>query len=274
MKRNTLKLGLVVFVAVFVALLATTAFSELVTNVPSDLSADELEAIVVEDFEKSPEWDVITTPKKWTKNDDEDKNPVPTLEIKVIDGSPNDMQEEDWQYDDKGTKKTKILGVNFKFKYPGHNSVHLLPKEPIGLPGRAQGISMWVHGRGNDYDLEAWIEDYNGDVHILKMGSVNFVGWRPLKVDIPANVPQSIDSYPQTKILKIQRFVLRADPSEIVRNTFFFFDQIKVLTQRYEVNFDGQGLEDAFESSKDKEGSTVNGGSSGTTTQPTNNTAQ
>lgn len=264
MKRNFTFFSVLAFVAIVMAVYIQPAYSELITNVPPDISADKIEALVVEDFEGSPEWTVKTSPKKV---EDEEKDPVPTLELKVIDGSPSDLKPEAWQADNKGTEKTKVLGVNFEFKYPGHNSVQLIPPTPIQLPGRAQGISLWVHGRGNDYYLEAWIKDYNGDVHILEFGSVNFVGWKPLKVDIPAYIPQSVDSYPQTKILTIEKFVLRADPSERVRNTFYFFDQIKVLTQTYEVNFDGQGLEDAFESSQDTEGSRPTGTNTNTNTQ-------
>ncbi len=258
MKRNYVILTALTFCALVAAVFIQPVYSEIVTNVPADISADKLEALVVEDFEQSPEWTVETTPKKYEEGGEE-KDPVPTLEIKVIDGAPSSLRPEAWQADDKGTEKTKVLGVNFEFKYPGYNSVHIVPPAPIELPGRAEGLSVWVHGRGNNYYLETWIEDYNGDVHILKFGSVNFVGWKPLKVDIPAFIPQAVDSYPQTKILKVNKFVLRSDPSERVRNTFFFFDQIKVLTQTYEVNFDGAGLEDEFESSRDAEGSRPSG---------------
>jgi hypothetical protein len=264
MKRNFKILKVAAISIVSLLLILQQASAQLITNVPPDISAEEIEALVVEDFEQSPEWEVKTEPKE--VDGDEEKNPVPVLEMKVVDGSPSDLREEPWQADNKGTQKTKVLGVNFQFKYPGYNSVHIIPSEPIQLPGRAKGVSLWVHGRGNNYYLETWIKDYNGNVHVLKFGSVNFVGWKPLSVEIPAFIPQSVDSYPQTKILTIERFVLRADPSEDVRNTFFFFDQVKVLTQTYEVNFDGIGLEESFESSRNTEGSTPT-----TTTTPQNN---
>ena len=34
-----------------------------------------------------------------------------------------------------------------------------------------------------------------------------------MKVEIPIGIPQSFESFPQTRITKITRFVLRADPS-------------------------------------------------------------
>jgi hypothetical protein len=258
MKRLYFKILIIISSLFLCGLCITTVYSQLITNVPPDISVDEIKALVVEDFESSPEWTVETEPKPYTKGAGDEKakkNPVPVLEVKIVNGAPSDMKPQEWQANDKGTKKEKVLGVNFRFKYPGHNSVKLTPPKPIALPGRAKGLSIWVHGRGNRYYLEAWVKDFHGSTHILKFGSVAFVGWKPLSVEIPEYVPQEVDSYPATKILTVEKFVLRADPSEQVRNTFFFFDQLNVLTQTYEVNFDGAGLEDSFESSKDTEGS-------------------
>lgn len=249
-------------VAVFILLIASivlctsTAFSKIITNVEPDISAKELRAVVVEDFEKSPQWTVTTTPRQF-KDKESNKNPVPVLEWKIVEGYPADLKVEQWSQNNKGLQKEKVFGVNFQFKYPGPNNVHVIPPEPISLPGRAHGISVWVHGRGNNYYMEVWVKDYKGNVHILKFGSINFVGWRPMQVEIPLNIPQEVDSYPQTKTLKIERFVIRSDPSEIVTNTVFFFDQIKVLTETFEVNFDGSGLESNFDSFKEN-GNTAN----------------
>ena len=96
------------------------------------------------------------------------------------------------------------------------------------------------------------LKDYKDNVHILKFGSVNFVGWQPVKADIPSYIPQDTDSFPQTRTLKLERIILRSTPNASTDNTFFFFDQIKVLTETFEVNFDGEGLEKNFDSTKDE----------------------
>ncbi len=250
------------------------ASSKLNTNVPADISDEEMKALVVEDFEKPTDWTIESVPKK---NNDPKKNPVPVLEMKYIDAGPSDLVPEKWSPDKKGMEKGKCIGVHFKFKYPGYNSVHILPppevqwddptkkvltydprtgqeaqERAIELPGRAKGVSIWFHGRGNDYTLECWLKDYRGDVHILKMGSLNFVGWRPLRVAIPANIPQEIQSYPQTRVTKIVRLVIRANPNAGVEDVYMFFDQLKVLTDVFEVNFDGQNLHKAFEGGSTK----------------------
>lgn len=255
--------------------------SKILTNVPSDYSEDELKAVVIEDFEASSNWTIEAVPKK---NQDPKKDPVPELELKFVEAGPSDMAPQKWSETKKGMDKKRCLGVHFRFKYPGYNSVHLIPPpetqwdEPgtvvmsydiatgkqvqenaLQLPGNAKGISLWVHGRGNDYYLEAWVKDYRGEVHILKFGSINFVGWRPLKAEIPPYIPQEIESYPQTKILKILRFVLRSTPDASIEDTYVFLDQIKVLTDIYEVNFDGSDLHKLFEKGSSSQGTQSQG---------------
>ena len=282
-KRNSMLFGISLLVAVLLGIAGhKTANSKIITNVPADISGSELMAVVIEDFEKSiigdKGWSVTSEPKSYTNKDAEKKlkrkNPIPVLSLKLIEGKPNDMNVEKWSLTGLGMKKEKVLGVNFKFRYPGNNSIHILPppeiswheKKPvmtynrslrqekqergIQLPGKAKALSIWVHGRGHPYRLEMWLKDYRGNTHIIKFGSVNFVGWRPLKAEIPLSIPQSYESYPQTRVLKITRIVVRsnrmAHKEELMGNTYFFFDQLKVLTDTYEVNFDGQDLHKKF----------------------------
>jgi len=295
-KRSVSLIITVSFIILMGIMTTRNANSKIVTNVEPDISGDELKAIVIEDFEESlvakelaaDGWFIKSEPKQFTNADTEKKlkmkNPVPVLDLKMMGGGPNDLSVEQFSLTNLGKKKEKILGVRFQFRYPGNNSIHILaPKEidwhsrkpvmrynpstrqdeqerGLQLPGKAKAISLWVHGRGNPYDLEVWVKDYRGDTHILKFGSVNFIGWRPLKVYLPANIPQSYESYPQTRVSKITRLVLRCQSErhaeELTQETFFFFDQIKVLTDTYEVNFDGQELHKAFE--EGKSGGTTN----------------
>ncbi len=282
----TLCLNIIVLVSI-----PKNAESKIVTNVPSDMSGEELKALVIEDFEKATVggdgWIIKSTPRQFKKAETSKKlkmkNPVPALELKLVKGKPNAMVVEEWSLTGQGKVKEKCLGVHFKFRYPGFNSVHILPpkeldwreKKPaytyqpstnksiqergIQLPGRARGISLWVHARGRPYTLEVWIKDYKGNTHVLPFGSINFVGWRPMKVYIPTTIPQKATSYPVTRITKITRFVIRAMPDAVPGDTYVFFDQLKVLTDTYEVNFDGSDLHKAFE-----KGSSSSSGKKGT----------
>ena len=294
-KKSKILIMTLCMVAAFIVSPGMNAFSRIITNVPADVSGDETKAIVIADFEndkiaantEDDGWLVTSNPKVYTKAKDEEtlkkKNPVMALELKYIDGGPNDMRVEDaTSVTGLGKDKKKSLGLKFRFRYPGPNAVTIeAPKEVdwkertpkmtydqalrmdvqergLQLPGRAKAISLWVHGRGYPYTLELWIKDFRGDVHILEKQSVNFVGWRPMSFSIPENIPQTTDTYPVTRTTKLVKLVIREvtnvsgeqsrTSTRNMSDIYMFFDQIKVLTDTYEVFFDGQDMHKAFDS--------------------------
>ena len=212
-----------------------------------DVEAYKLESILIEGWERDV-WQAYTKPGP----------PEGHVEVKIVPGRPKALAVDP-------TNKN-CLGIRFIFTYPGNNQVVLLPPKDrvvrrysgqldennrpvyyevpgIELPGIIHAISVWVLGRGNDYTLEAWVEDYKGDVHVLKFGSINFIGWRPMVVEVPRYIPQSVDSYPQMKTLVLKRLVLRAGPRARQDPVVFFFDSLKVLSETFDVYFEGVDID-------------------------------
>ncbi|MGC9313728.1 MAG: flagellar filament outer layer protein FlaA, partial [Sediminispirochaetaceae bacterium] len=93
-------------------------------------------------------------------------------------------------------KELAVLGTQFKFDRQGYNYIEIIPvKEdeegntvhnPIEIPGRVQQLDLWVWGSDFDYYMEAHIRDFRGVVHVLRMGSLNYVGWKNLRVNFPS----------------------------------------------------------------------------------------
>lgn len=301
-KKRMLVVVFCITASFILSLSVRNAHSKIATNLPADVTGEETRALVVEDFENlkisektdDDGWFVTSNPKEFTKGDEETKNkknPIMALKLKAVDSGPNDMKvEETYSPTGLGKEKKKTLGLHFRFRYPGNNSVSLEPpfeidwkertpvktydqamrkdvsERGIQLPGRAKAISMWIHARGFPYTIELWVKDFKGDVHILEKQSINFVGWRPMTFEIPEKMPQSSDTYPVTRVSKLVRIVVRevtnvtgeysGNSTRNSSDVYVFFDQIKVLTDTYEVYFDGQDLHKSFEGS----GSNTNSG--------------
>jgi len=174
----------------------------------------------------------------------------------VTEGYPKKAYAEAWPEALYGANKEgrelEVLGAQFKFDKQGYNYVEFIPvteneegnrvPNPINIPGRAKQFDLWVWGADFDYYLEAHLKDHRGIVHTLKLGSLNFVGWKNLRVDIPGYIPQSSDHVPYLETLRLVKLVVWTKPTESVQNCYIYFDQIKVLTDMFIDRFDGDGL--------------------------------
>jgi hypothetical protein len=146
------------------------------------------------------------------------------------------------------------LGIQGAFDRKGYNYIELIPVEDqndkdgkpvetgIPIPGRAKFLDMWVWGSNYNYYVEIHLRDYRGLTHVLKMGDLNYRGWKNLKIDIPGYIPQDVSYVPSRKGLELVKIVMWTRPEEAVNSFYVYFDQIKVLTDMFEQPFDGSGL--------------------------------
>jgi hypothetical protein len=148
----------------------------------------------------------------------------------------------------------RSFGIHGKFDRKGYNYIEVIPAqngpdgklEPrtIALPGRIKNMDVWVWGSNFDFYLEAHIMDYRGISHVLDFGSIKYVGWRNLWVNIPNYIPQSVIYTPALKGLRFVKFVLWTKPAEKVDDFYVYLDELKIFTDTFESMFDGEDLAD------------------------------
>ena len=155
-------------------------------------------------------------------------------------------------------KTLRVLGIHGKFDRMGYNFIEIYPVKqgrtrdgrdglvpaPILLPGRVKNLDLWVWGSNFDYYLEVHFMDYRGISHVVNMGSVKFKGWKNLAINIPNHIPQSVVYAPALKGLQLVKFVLWTTPMEKVDDFYFYLDEVKVLSDIFEDQWDGEGLSD------------------------------
>jgi hypothetical protein len=184
----------------------------------------------------------------------------------------------------KADSDYKALGIAMMFDRKEYNYIDVIPGtmkftndnkpdpdiKEIPLPGRVKYLDVWVWGSGFSYNMEAYVRDYKGVVHILPMGSLNFEGWKNLRVEVPATIPQSKHYIPRLEVLKLLKFRIWTNPSEVVavspdpnqsetaQPIYVYIDQLKVLTDTFESLIDGNELQspdvvkEAWSSASDK----------------------
>lgn len=186
----------------------------------------------------------------------------------VSDGFPEVAFVETWPealYRDppQGETAYRALGARAAFDRQGYNYLEFIPAETndegnlapraIPIPGRVRNMDVWVWGSNFNYYMDAHLRDYRGMVHVVKLGDLNFRGWRNLRLQIPSFIPQSTrytaefiggEVQNDLRSLELVKLVLWTQPQERVNGFFVYLDEIKVETDIYRDPFDGEDLRD------------------------------
>ncbi len=179
----------------------------------------------------------------------------------VTEGKPLVAYAEAWPEALYGANKDgmdlKVLAINASFDRMGYNFLDIYPvaedadgnlvPAPVSLPGRIKVIDLWVWGSNYDYYMDIHLRDYTGVIHVLRLGSLKYTGWKNLKVEVPGYIPQAggyVTSGGYIKNLELVKLVLWTKPTENVAGFNVFIDQIKVLTDTFVSRFDGDNLAD------------------------------
>jgi hypothetical protein len=148
----------------------------------------------------------------------------------------------------------KALGVLGNFMRQGYNWVDIYPVAAnddgeeaafeIPLPGRVQYLDLWVWGSNYRFYMDAYVRDYQGIIHILRLGDLSYKGWKNLRVGTPSHIRQAKRILPNFEGIKFVKFRIWSRPNEFLGDFYVYLDQFKVLSDTFESLFDGDELAD------------------------------
>ncbi|MCZ8343212.1 MAG: endoflagellar filament sheath protein [Leptospira sp.] len=195
-----------------------------------------LRKIILDDFEEAEDWRVkATTPLGETR----------TLKL-VQRGLIKDVFDEKLVPDDGGDKveKNHILGVKTHFVSKGIDRVELYPPHEFIIKGKVRQISVWVLGRKYRHTLFAKFRDYKDRTHNVRLGKMDFFGWRKMTATIPGFIPQSTRFALLDKNLHFVSLFVLSDVHEVAGDFYFYVDDLQVRTDRSEAKYPGSEIKD------------------------------
>lgn len=210
---------------------------------------EPLERVTLEDFEESEDWRAkSTTPLGQTKvlkmiqrgiiKDVFDEKSVP------------DKKDDKGQYvpvaEDQKDRigANHILGVKTFFAEKGFDRVELSPPHEYIIKGKARQISVWVLGRKFKHTMYAKFRDYRGNTHNIRLGRLDFFGWRKLTAPIPGYVPQSTRYSLLDKNIHFVSLFVASDVHEVAGDFYFYVDDLEVRSDKYDMIYPGFEIKD------------------------------
>lgn len=207
-----------------------------------------LERVTLEDFEQAEDWRAkSTSPIGETKTlkmiqrglikDVFDEKSVPDI-YDVKTGQYSEQKQEE------RVGKNHILGVKTYFANRGFDRVEVSPPQEYIIKGKARQVAVWVLGRNYRHTLYAKFRDYKGNTHNIRLGRLDFFGWRKLTAPIPGFIPQSTRYALLDKNIKFVSLFVASDSHETPGEFYFYVDDLEVRTDKQESVYPGFEIKD------------------------------
>jgi len=209
----------------------------------SKVKQDGLVVDWLNDFEDSEDWRAVSTcPLGETKIRKYPGKPRPMKDGKPVNESGEEGKEfaDETKEDETGIvhKNGFVLGVKSYFLDRGFDRVEVFPPNEYIIRGKAKEMKVWVLGRKFRHTLYVKVRDYRGHIHKLKIGRLDFWGWREMSVIIPGWLPQASNYAVMDKNLHFVSFFVESDNFEAPGPFYFYLDQFRVVTDLTEFTGD------------------------------------
>ncbi len=250
MKREVRSVFLSILIGTMVILIGSGNISLQAQDKPGDKPAekksdDEVKTGLVwdwmNDFENCEDWRAVATcPLGETKirktkgkpmlvKEDGSTTPVVEKDLGLSGGKDENSQDH---------KSDFVLGVKTYFMDRGFDRVEVFPPNEYIIRGKAKEVRVWVLGRKFRHTLFVKLRDYRGNIHKIKVGRLDFWGWKELSVIIPGWLPQSTRYAMLDKNLHFVSFYVESDVYEVPGTFYFYMDNFRIRTDLTEFTGD------------------------------------
>jgi len=135
-------------------------------------------------------------------------------------------------------KNEYVIGVKTYFMDRGFDRVEVFPPNEYIIRGKAREIKVWALGRKFRHTLYVKLRDFKGNIHKIKIGRLDFWGWKEMSVIIPGWLPQSSSYAVLDKNLHFVSFFVESDRFEVPGVFYLYLDQFRVITDLSEFTGD------------------------------------
>ncbi len=220
--KRTLLCTLLVLAATAVASAQQDDNQALAANLGRDTAQQRLQEISVSKFEDSGFWRVYMPIDQGV------------IEARRFEGGPlakQPLAEE--EAIGIATPDRYVLGVKASFFRRQNAEIYIQPIRPLQIPGITKTISVWVVGRNNNHLLSVVVADYFGNVNVLRMGRLNFSGWKQLTTTVPPTLVQRDFHYSDRMGVQILGFMIEPELMETYGTYYVYFDGLTALTDLF-----------------------------------------
>jgi len=143
-------------------------------------------------------------------------------------------------------EKNHVLGVKTFFNDKGFDRVEFQPPHELVVQGLVRQVSIWALGRNFGHTMYIKLRDYRGTIHKLRLGKLNYLGWRKLTVTIPGWLPQSTRYSLLDKNLHVVSIFVESDKFEPVGTYYFYVDQLQANVDKTDMTYPGSKIKDIW----------------------------
>jgi len=129
------------------------------------------------------------------------------------------------EYPAEYNNSKKYLGVKIYAKKG--DAFQIFPAKSLEISKYCKSISVWIYGKKFSGELSMLLQDVDGTNHRISFGSIQFLGWKKLTVNLDKRIKQQDKFLEKENTLKILHFQYRPGNTSIHPEwQYFYMDDI------------------------------------------------